>query len=138
MTATLLQSQEIAIEHGPSAMAAAPEKVMARHRCPMEERRRAVRTALWGQPATWPSTLDVQVLDISVAGVLLRTSQPIDAGTRGSLRLNLSGAALAADVEVRRVFPFVEYGRDNGYGVGAAFVAITPEHRQLLERFVSS
>ena len=101
----------------------------------MQERRRAMRTALRGQAATWPSTVDVQVIDISVAGVLLRTSQPIDAGTRGCLRLNLWGAPLAVDIEVRRVFPFVERGRENGYGIGAMFLAITPAHRQLLERF---
>ena len=101
----------------------------------VEERRRVVRTPLRTQPATWPSTVDVQVVDISVAGVLLRTSQPIDAGTRGRLRLNLWGAPLTADIEVRRVFPFVERGRENGYGVGAVFLAIAPAHRQLLERF---
>jgi hypothetical protein len=101
----------------------------------MQERRRAVRTELHRQAATWPSTVDVQVLDISVAGVLLRASQPIDAGTRGCLRLNLWGAPLAADLEVRRVFPFVERGSETGYGAGAMFVAITPAHRQLLERF---
>jgi hypothetical protein len=104
----------------------------------MEERRRAVRTTLYGQPAMWPATVEVRVLDISVAGVLLQTSQPIDAGTRGCLRLNLGGAPLVADVEVRRVSPLVEDGRDNGYGVGVVFVAITPEHRQLLERLASS
>ena len=108
---------------------------MLANRNDVQERRRAVRTPLRGQPATWPSTVDVQVLDISVAGVLLRTSQPIDAGTRGRLRLNLSGAPLTADIEVRRVFPFVERGREDGYGVGAVFLAIAPAHRQLLERF---
>jgi hypothetical protein len=101
----------------------------------VQERRRAVRTPLRGQPAAWPSTVDVQVLDISVAGVLFRTSQPIDAGTRGRLRLNLWGAPLTADLEVRRVVPFVERGREDGYGVGAVFLAIAPAHRQLLERF---
>lgn len=108
---------------------------MLPHRYDVQERRRAVRTPLRGQPATWPSTVDVQVLDISVAGVLLRTSEPIDAGTRGRLRLNLWGAPLTADIEVRRVFPFVERGSETGYGAGAMFVAITPAHRQLLERF---
>lgn len=104
----------------------------------MEERRRGVRTSLHGQPATWPGTVDVQVLNINVAGVLLHTTQPIDVGTRGCLHLNLWGTALATDIEVRRVSLLEEGGRENGYGVGAVFVAITPEHRQLLERFTSS
>jgi hypothetical protein len=101
----------------------------------VQERRRAVRTPLQGQAAMWSMTLDLQVLDISVAGVLLRTTQPIDAGTRGRLRLNLGGAPLTADIEVRRVFRFVELGRESGYGIGARFLAIAPAHRQLLERF---
>jgi PilZ domain len=100
----------------------------------VEERRRAVRTPLQGQAAMWSITVDLQVLDISVAGVLLRTTQPVDAGTRGRLRLNLGGEPLTADIEVRRVFPFVELGRESGYGVGARFLAIAPAHRQLLER----
>ncbi len=86
----------------------------------------------------WPVTVDVQVLNISAAGVLLHTNQPLDAGMRGCLRLNIGGDALAADVEVRRVSVLVEHGPENGYGVGATFVALTPEHRQLLERFASS
>jgi hypothetical protein len=103
----------------------------------MDERRRTVRMAVDGQLATLPSNVDVQVLDISVAGVLLQTNQPFDPGTRACLRLNLWGTPFAADVEVRRVSPLTESGRSNGYGVGAVFVAITPEHRQLIERFAS-
>ncbi len=76
----------------------------------------------------------MQVLDISPAGVLLRTSQLINSGERGRLRLNLWGTPLTADIEVCRVFPLLERGRDNGFGLGAVFLAIAPEHRQVLER----
>ena len=103
----------------------------------MDERRQAARVELKGHLATLPSSMDVQVLDISVAGVLLQTSQPLDPGTRGRFRLNLLGVAFAADVDVRRVDPLVDRGREAGYSVGAVFVAITPEHRQLIERFAS-
>jgi hypothetical protein len=103
----------------------------------MNERRRAARTTVAGQVATLPSNVDVQVLDISVGGVLLQTSRRLDPGTRGCLRLNLWGTAFAADVEVRRVSAIGEPGRESGYGVGAVFVAITREHRQLIERFAS-
>jgi hypothetical protein len=51
--------------------------------------------------------------------------------------LNLWGAAFSADVEVRRVAPITDNGRHEGYRVGAAFVAISAEHRQLIERFAS-
>src|SRR5262249_35164518 len=104
----------------------------------MEERRRSARVTLgFVDIATLPTTQSVQVLDISVVGVMLQLSRPIDLGTRGSLRLNLWGSPFTADVEVRRVSPVVENGRDLGYRVGAAFVAITPEHRHLIERFAS-
>jgi hypothetical protein len=104
----------------------------------MEERRRAERTALDGQLAILPSNLEVRVLDISVAGILLQASQPLDIGARGRLRLNLWGAPFTADVEVRRVSPpRAERGRHNEYRIGAVFIAIASEHRQLVERFMS-
>jgi hypothetical protein len=103
----------------------------------MNERRRSVRMTIDGQLATLPTNVDVQVLDISVAGVLLQTQQPFDPGTRGCLRLNLWGTPFSADVEVRRVNQLVDGGRPAGYGIGAVFVAIMPEHRQLIERFAS-
>jgi len=90
-----------------------------------------------GQLATLPANVDVQVIDISVAGVLLQTNQPFDPGTRGCLRLNLWGTPFSADVEVRRVDKLMNGERQAGYGVGAVFVAIMPEHRQLIERFAS-
>jgi hypothetical protein len=103
----------------------------------MDERRRSVRMVIDGQLATLPANVDVQVIDISVAGVLLQTNQPFDPGTRGCLRLNLWGTPFSADVEVRRVDKLMNGERQAGYGVGAVFVAIMPEHRQLIERFAS-
>ena len=77
------------------------------------------------------------MLDISVGGVLLQSTQPLNTGTHGSLRLNLWGSPFAADIEVRRVSPHVESGAPSGYRIGAVFVAITPQHRHLIERFAS-
>jgi hypothetical protein len=103
----------------------------------MEERRRSVRVAVESSSANLPTTQSVQVLDISLVGVLLHANRRVDPGSRGCLRLNLWGAPFAADVEVRRVAPIVDNGRHEGYRVGAAFVAISAEHRQLIERFAS-
>ncbi len=104
----------------------------------MEERRRSARVSVGAaNVANLPTTQSVQVLDISLAGVLLHASRRIDPGTRGCLRLNLWGAPFAADVEVRRVSPINDNGRHVGYRVGASFVGISPEHRQLIERFAS-
>ena len=104
----------------------------------MEERRRSVRFAVGhAEPAHLPTTQSVQVLDISVMGVLLHSSRRIDPGTRGCLKLNFWGTPFLADVEVRRAVPVTAEGSGLGYRVGATFAAITPEHRQLIERFAS-
>jgi hypothetical protein len=102
----------------------------------MEERRRSVRVAVeHSSVANLPTAQSVQVLDISLVGVLLHANRRMDPGTRGCLRLNLWGASFAADIEVRRVAPIMDNGRHEGYRVGATFVAISAEHRQLIERF---
>jgi len=101
----------------------------------MDERRRAVRVVLDGQAAQMLSNLDVQVLDISTAGVLLQTSQRVEPGMRGCLRLNLWGRPFSADVEVRRVKQLGDGARNAGYDVGAVFVGIMQDQRQLIEQF---
>src|SRR4029453_477298 len=104
----------------------------------MEERRRAVRVAVEpSNVANLPTAHSVQVLDISLVGVLLHASRRIDPGTRGCLRLNLWGGPFAGAVAVRRVSPVLAHGRQEGYRGGATFVAIWAEHRQLIERFGS-
>ena len=87
--------------------------------------------------AKLPTRQAVQVLDISLIGVLLQSSRRIDPGTRACLRLNLAGAPFSADVEVRRVAPVGDGLRESGYRIGAKFVGIALEHRQLIERFAS-
>ncbi len=103
----------------------------------MDERRRAVRVTVQEQTSRILNNVDVEVLDISVAGVLLHINRPVEPGSRGCLRLNLWGTPFSADVEVRRVNQLVDGEQSAGYGVGAVFVAIMPEHRQLIERFAS-
>src|SRR4029453_260737 len=104
----------------------------------MEERRRSVRVAVEpSNVANLPTAQSVQVLDISLVGVLLHASRRIDPGTRGCLRLNLWGAPFAGDVEGGGVSPGRDKGGHEGYRVGATFVAISAEHRQLIERFAS-
>ena len=101
----------------------------------MEERRRSPRRAVEGELATVPSMVNVRVLDISVAGVLLQTNQPLEAGARGRLRLNLDGSLFRADVEVQRISEPTD--AKGGYRVGATFIALTPDLRQLIERFMT-
>ncbi len=102
----------------------------------MEERRRSKRiTVTDAEVAMLPLTITVQVLDISVAGVLLHSSKAVEPGARGALKLSLGGAPVSADITVRRVVP--ANGGAGGYRIGATFAAISPEHRQVIERFTS-
>jgi hypothetical protein len=74
-------------------------------------------------------------MDISVNGVLLESSRALELGTRASLRLNMGGMPFAADIEIQRVS--AEAAGEARYQLGATFVAISQEHRQLIERFTS-
>jgi hypothetical protein len=51
------------------------------------------------------------------------------------LRLSVAGASFVAEVEVLRVA--VAPAPADGFRVAAQFLAITPKHRQLIERFIS-
>ena len=102
----------------------------------MEERRRSPRGPVdKEQLAALPFVVNVQVLDISAAGVLLESSRPVDISTRGNLRLNVGGVPLAAEVEVRRVSQVPAGSAGGSYRIGAMFTAITAEHWQVIERF---
>ena len=100
----------------------------------MDERRRSPRREVEGELATVPAVFNVRVLDISVAGVLLQSSQPIEPGARGRLRLNLDGSPFRADVEVQRIAP---PDASAGYKFGATFVGLSTDLRHLIERFMT-
>lgn len=78
-----------------------------------------------------PTTVGVQVVEISVIGLLMQTNEPYEVESRGRLRLILSGVPFNVEVQVRRVTP-----TRSGYEIAVSFVAIGPEHRDLIERFV--
>lgn len=100
----------------------------------MEERRKSPRRTVHDEFAIIPTTINVQVLDLSMAGVLLRSDEPIEVGTEGSFGLNLDGTRFTADVQVRRV---VAGGAEGGYRVGARFVDLGPDGRQLIAQFMA-
>ena len=102
----------------------------------MIERRQHPRRQVEGEFAGVQATLSVRILDMSVSGVLLQSSRPVQVGERGSLRLSLGGRPFTADVEVQRVS--TASPASGGYRIALAFVAVTPEHSNLIERFVSA
>jgi hypothetical protein len=103
----------------------------------IEERRRSPRyEARAGELVVLPFAVSVQVIDISVAGVLMESSRPVAVGTRGSLRLNVGGTPFSAEVEVRRVSEATS-GKGVKYRIGASFTSMNPEHRHVIERFTN-
>jgi hypothetical protein len=101
----------------------------------MEERRRSPRyDIVAGELALLPFSITVEVLDISADGVLLQSNRLLGVGARGCLRLTIGGEPVAADIEVRRVSPGSP-GTHPGYRIGATFVGLGSQHRQVIERF---
>jgi PilZ domain len=85
-----------------------------------------------GERAVLPISLSVRLLDISLTGVLVQSSQTAKEGSRGRLRLDLAGQPFAADVEVRRI---AQGAGGQGYKIGARFVDLTDDQRHILEGF---
>ena len=100
----------------------------------MIERRQSARYATHGGgSAVLPLSTLVQVLDISLAGVLLESPYTVQVGTRGRLRLTLGDTSVVTEVEIRRITARA----DKGYHVAAMFVTLSAEQRQLIERFTN-
>ena len=99
-----------------------------------EERQLFPRNNIEGELAI-PVALNVRVLEINAAGVLLQSSRAIDPGSCGQLSLNLNGVPFKADVQVKHIAE--PAGAAVDYRVGATFVSLSKELRQLLERFMA-
>jgi hypothetical protein len=97
------------------------------------ERRRSPRFALpEAAEAQVITGTSVQVMDISLGGILVFSSRPALVGTRGRLSVTLGENPLAAEVEIRRVS---ELPNRPGYCLGAMFTDLSPEHRAAIARF---
>jgi hypothetical protein len=101
----------------------------------MEERRRSPRRIVEGHSMAVHSAESVRILDLSANGVLLQGQDAVGVHSKGLLRLAVDGSPFAAEIEVMRVAPAPQ--PSDGYRIAAQFLAITPKHRQLIERFIS-
>jgi len=81
------------------------------------------------------SAQSVRILDLSASGVLLQAQDAVGVHAKALLRLSVGGSPFAAEVEVMRVGPAPQ--PSEGYRIAAQFLEITPNHRQLIERFIS-
>jgi hypothetical protein len=81
------------------------------------------------------SAESVRILDLSATGVLLQAQDAVGVRSKALLRLSVGGSPFAAEIEVMRVGPAPQ--PSEGFRIAAQFLAITPRHRQLIERFIS-
>jgi len=99
------------------------------------ERRRLPRSAITDTAlSVLAFPIPVRLLDISLGGVLLEASHPVDAGSRGTLRFNFGGLPFSAEVRVERIDAQRTGGRAR-FNIGAAFVALSREDQRVIERF---
>jgi hypothetical protein len=79
--------------------------------------------------------IPVRLVDISLGGVLLESSHPVELGTRGTLRFNFGGVPFSADVRVERLDQVRSDANAERYSIGAAFVALSRQDQRVIERF---
>ena len=79
--------------------------------------------------------MPVRLLDISLGGVLLESTHPVELGTRGTLRFNFGGVPFTADVQVERLDTTRGDGGSDRYSIGASFVALSRQDQRVIERF---
>ena len=101
----------------------------------MEERRRSPRRVVDGHSMAVHSAESVRILDLSANGVLLQAQGAVGVRSKALLRLSMGDSPFAAEIEVMRVGQAPQAA--DGYRIAAQFLAITPKHRQLIERFIS-
>ncbi len=80
---------------------------------------------------------DVEVLDLSLSGCLVRCPARLDRGLIMDLTLQIEGQQFSAKVRVADSSQDGEAGSgDRQHLVGLAFLALRPDGEQLLRRFV--
>ena len=99
------------------------------------DRRRAHRASIADTELTVRAfPMQVRLVDISLGGVLLESSHPVEPGTRGDLRFSFSGVPFSAAIRVERVDRSRETALER-YSIGASFVELSREDQQVIERF---
>jgi c-di-GMP-binding flagellar brake protein YcgR len=103
-----------------------------------KERRRTPRaTVAGGHALQMPLSTTVQLVDISLGGVLLSSPQGVQPGVRATLQTSLGAQPVQAELEVCRVLPERAAGHPQGrFRVGARFVALSEADRHAVQRFL--
>jgi hypothetical protein len=99
-------------------------------------RRRVTRAAIADtELSVLAFPIAVRLLDISLSGVLLESTHPVELGTRGTLRFNFGGVPFSADVRVERVTGTPSKAGAERYAIGATFVGLSAQDQRVIERF---
>ena len=77
----------------------------------------------------------VRLIDISLSGVLLESTHPVELGNRGTLRFNFGGSPFSAAVEVQRLTDLSHLSSPPRFTIGATFVALSQQDQRVIERF---
>ncbi|MEO8680691.1 MAG: PilZ domain-containing protein [Vicinamibacterales bacterium] len=102
----------------------------------VSDRRRVPRTGIVDTEfSVLASPNTVRLVDISLSGVLLESSHPVELGVTGTLRLNFSGVPFSADVRVERVSPILASTGKAVFSIAATFVALNRQGQDVIERF---
>jgi hypothetical protein len=92
---------------------------------PLKERRLDVNVAL-----------GIQVLDISQSGVLISSKNKLAVGDRAQLKASADSRSVSVTIEIRHVSVHPESARGIRYRAGAAFVALSPDQRLVLDQLL--
>lgn len=100
------------------------------------DRRRAPRSEIAGtELSVLAFPVPVRLLDISLSGVLLESTHPVELGTRGTLRFSFAGEPFTADVKVERLTPQAPAAGGACFSIGATFVTLSRQDQRVIERF---
>jgi hypothetical protein len=98
------------------------------------ERRRVARVTMRGVESERKVSMSVRLIDISLSGVLILASRPLQEGQYAHLSTRFGKHPLEADIEVRRV----SAARDarGEYRIGARFVGLDDTTRGTMRQFL--
>jgi hypothetical protein len=103
------------------------------------ERRRGPRLELEApQELSLEVSIAVQVLDISLSGVLLVSKTEMAVGDRAELRASLGERSVKLAIEIRRVITETTTRAGHRYRAGAVFTPMSAEQRLVLEQLLGT
>jgi hypothetical protein len=106
---------------------------------PELERRRGPRIELEApQELSLEVSIAVQVLDISLSGVLLSSKTEVAVGDRAELKATLGERSVKLAIEIRRVIMETPTRSGHRYRAGAVFAQMSAEQRLVLEQLLGT